>query len=79
MIEYPNPEAVEAADIRQLADWYQHLPDPGTVCSVLGSPLQDYAARRHAELCLLDRIGARLDAMGGLDCLGNVIDELKAG
>ena len=79
MMDYPTPEAVEAADLAQLADWYENLPEPGTLFSVMANPMCANAARRHEEVRILSRIGERLDALGGLDCLGDVTDELKAG
>ena len=69
-MKYPTIKEVEAADIIQLARWYRFLPSPGwDACDLRAGILKvkvDFNnIRIHQEL-ILNRIGVRLDELGGM-------------
>jgi hypothetical protein len=58
---YPTLEAVNAADRIQICSWYRFLPSPGA--SAIGTP--EFEAVLKSEGAIMDRIDARLRALGG--------------
>lgn len=61
---YPTKEQIEAADRRQICEWYRFLPSPGTTAIDSGLEAFDKAMAVEAEL--LDLIGVRFRELGGM-------------
>lgn len=61
LIPYPPVELVESANHIQLTHWFRYLPSPGS--RAVGTP--DFHDVSVFERTILDRIAARLQALGG--------------
>ena len=60
---YPSIEEVEAADQKQLANWYRFLSSPGS--RAVGEP--DFESVLQREKIVMDRICERFAEMGGMN------------
>jgi hypothetical protein len=57
-MDFPTKEQVEQADREQLARWYRHLVPTASL---------DEPAKKNAQRKILQRIGERFRAIGGMD------------
>lgn len=62
--EYPTIQQVETADRKQLADWYRHLPKPGTSTELFHNHALSLKIEKE-EMVVRDRIIERLNELGG--------------